>query len=236
MNDYSKIWAVAGAALLGAVLVTLSVAFIDRPVERLVADHVLNYNSRLMFFDGLASPSLLAFPLACSYLLFYAVFRLWRRPAGQGTELLLKLSIAVAVVTLAKDELKWLIGRPWPFSWLEEGMYRLHPFTNDAWYGSFPSGHTSVSAAPMFVLWWCLPKYRPLWLVVVFSVMIGLVGSGHHYVGDVIGGFFLGLGVAAGVVTIWPDMPDSAKQEGLPFGKKKPWRQQKQKDLVNAGR
>jgi len=221
MDDWSKIRPVAAAALLCALLVTLSVAFIDRPVERLVVNHVLNHHGRLMFFDLLASPSLLSFPLACSYLLLYALSHLSHRSAWLRMELCLKLSIAVAVATLAKDELKWVFGRPWPASWAVDGIYRLHPFTNNTFYGSFPSGHTSISAAPMFVLWWCLPKFRPLWLGIIFSVMIGLVGSGHHFVGDVTAGFFLGLAVGTGIVKVWPSIPGSPKKAPSLFLTKK---------------
>jgi membrane-associated phospholipid phosphatase len=228
MDNGSVIKRIAAAALLCACLVTLSVAFVDRPVERLVANNVLDHYHRLLFFDVMASPSLLALPGACTYLVFYALCYLVRRTNWLRSQLFLQLSVAVAVATLAKDELKWLFGRPWPTSWVEDGIYKIHPFTNNFFYGSFPSGHTSVSAAPMFVLWWCLPKYRPLWLAIVFSVMIGLVGSGHHYVGDVTAGFFLGLAVGTGTVAAWPNPPASAKQEALLFLKKK-----KQKDFFD---
>ena len=105
---------------------------------------------------------------------------------------------------MAKDELKWLIGRPWPQTWVKYGVYTLKPFTDSQYFGSFPSGHTTYVAAPMFVLWWRLPRYRLLWLGIVLMVMVGLVGSNNHFVADVIAGFFLGLAAAAGTVTLMP--------------------------------
>jgi membrane-associated phospholipid phosphatase len=80
-------------------------------------------------------------------------------------------------------------------------------------YDCFPSGHTTIIAAPMFVLWWRLPQYRPLWMAIIFGVMIGLVGAGFHYVGDVIGGFFLGMTVAACTVALMPGSTSFCEQK-----------------------
>ena len=196
-------------ALACAVLVAFSVAFIDRPVERYVATHTANN----LFLEALASPSLLSLPFASLYLLFHTLRRLSGRPDIAHGNLLLTLSLAIAVGSLAKDELKWIIGRPWPFVWVKYGLYSLHPFSvgRSGAFGSFPSGHTTYIAAPMFVLWQRLPRYRLLWLGIVLLVMIGLVGSGYHFVADVIAGFFLGMAAAAGTILVGP------KQESKPL-------------------
>ncbi len=190
------------AGLLCAVMATFSILYVDRPV----AEFVLNFQ-HWRFFDLLAAPSLLPLPGACVFMVYYAMRVVAGRPASATMQLLLSLSIAVAVATMAKDELKWLFGRPWPLTWLKYGSYKFVPFHNSLKFGSFPSGHTSYIAAPMFVLWWRLPQYRWLWIGLVFMVMIGLVGSFHHFVGDVVAGFFLGLAAAAGTVAFGPKVP-----------------------------
>ncbi len=207
MTSQSWIKPVAGAALICAGLVTLCILYVDRPVERLVVNWILlnpNSGHAVLMFDAMAAPSLLPVPCAIVYLLFHTFRRLSGHPAGARAALYLSLSIATAVGTLAKEELKEVIGRPWPATWWRYGVYKISPFTMDNLYGGFPSGHTTYIAAPMFVLWWAMPAYRPLWLAVIVAVMIGLVGSGHHFVGDVIAGFFLGMAAAAGTLAVGP--------------------------------
>jgi membrane-associated phospholipid phosphatase len=176
-------------------------AFVDRPIARWVFHHQHYW----MIFKVMASPSLLSLPVACLYLAGYAIATLLKRQTGPHTRLFLTICIATVVASAAKDELKWLFGRPWPAEWYFNHVYRFHPFTDNFSFGGFPSGHTTYIAAPMFVLWWRLPQYRALWIGIIFAVMIGLVGSGYHFVGDVIAGFFLGLAAAAGTIAAWPE-------------------------------
>jgi membrane-associated phospholipid phosphatase len=198
------------AAAICAVLVSLSVEFVDRPVLRFVFHHRRFAHE----FEIMATPSLLPLPLAVIYLVVFVFEELSGRPRSAHTNLCLTLSLAIVVVDAAKDELKFLIGRPWPLEWLRGGVYHLMPFTDSSSFGSFPSGHTAYIAAPMFVLWWRLPpQYRPIWMAIVALVMTGLVGYGFHFVADVIGGFFLGMAVAAGVVALLPapSLPQTGK-------------------------
>jgi membrane-associated phospholipid phosphatase len=191
---------IALAAISCAVLVTLSIAFVDRPVFRFVYQH--QRFDRL--YEVMAAPSLLSLPLAGIYLLVFAFSRLSGTPRGRYTSLCLTLSMAVVTANAAKDELKWLIGRPWPMEWWTQGVYHLQPFTDSGVFGSFPSGHTTYVAAPMFVLWWRLPQYRAIWMAITAMVMIGLVGYGFHFVADVIAGFFLGMAAAGLSVALIP--------------------------------
>ena len=204
METLSRLRPLIIVALTCAVMVTLSILYVDRPVERYILAHI--HKKGATFFDLLAAPSLFPLPGACTYLVFYTLRSAAGRPAGARASLYLALSIAVSVATMAKDEMKWVIGRPWPLTWAKFGVYKIHPFTNNLFYGSFPSGHTTYIAAPMFVLWWRLPKYRPLWLAIIFLVMVGLVGSEHHFVSDVIAGLFLGLAAAAGTLAVGPTL------------------------------
>jgi membrane-associated phospholipid phosphatase len=191
------------AAVICAVLLYLSIAYVDRPVARYVYAH----RAFAHLFELMATPSLLSLPLASIYLLIFAYRTVTGRQRTALTSLYLTLSIAIVAANAAKDELKLVIGRPWPFEWLHYGIYHLAPFTDNGAFGAFPSGHTAYIAAPMFVLWWRLPRYRPLWMGLVAMVMIGLVGYGFHFVGDVIGGFFLGLAAAAASVAAIPPAP-----------------------------
>jgi len=189
------------AVVIFAILIFISVNFVDRPVLR----YVIHHRRFADLYELMATPSLLPLPMSIIYLIIFAFGKLSGRPQNAGTNLYLTVSMATIVANSAKDELKFIIGRPWPSEWLSTGVYHLQPFTDSAFFGGFPSGHTTYIAAPMFVLWFRVPQYRPLWMALIASVMIGLVGYGFHFVGDVIGGFFLGMAVAAATVAWMPE-------------------------------
>jgi membrane-associated phospholipid phosphatase len=186
-------------AAVCAALVVFCNLFVDRPVALFTNAHA----GVKPLFQLMASPSLLPLPLA-AVVLGVAV---WARLQGGAapSRLFLTLSLATLVATGAKDELKWMFGRPWPSSWINAGIYTFHPFTNNYLYGSFPSGHTAYITAPMVVLWALAPRYRALWGGIVGMVMLGLVGADYHFVGDVIAGFFTGLAAAAGTLVLLRD-------------------------------
>jgi membrane-associated phospholipid phosphatase len=117
---------------------------------------------------------------------------------------LLGLSLAVLVATAMKDELKWAFGRPWPYAWIDFGLYRFTPFTDSNLYGAFPSGHTAYIAAPLCLMCWLAPRYKAVWLGLIGMVMLGLVAAGYHYPADVVAGFFVGWVSAAGVAVVLP--------------------------------
>jgi membrane-associated phospholipid phosphatase len=184
------------AALAGGAIILFCIGFIDRPVETYVAAHK-HYQ---LFYQALASPSLLPLPFAIIYLSAFAISAPFAWPPGPRARALIALCFAILGATTAKDELKWVFGRPWPGSWLKYGTYAFHPFTNSFLYGGFPSGHTAYISAPMCLLCWLAPQYRIIWIGIMAAVMIGLVGAGYHFVGDVIAGFLTGLAAAGAVV------------------------------------
>jgi len=193
----SRLSRVTLTALIGGAIILFCIAFVDRPVETYVAAHK-HYRP---LYQAMASPSLLALPFAIVYLSAFAIAAPFAWPPGPRARELLALSLAILGATTAKDELKFMFGRPWPDSWVKYGVYAFHPFSNSFLYGGFPSGHTAYISAPMCLLCWLAPQYRVLWIGIMAVVMIGLVGAGYHFVGDVIAGFLTGLAAAAAVVS-----------------------------------
>ncbi len=112
------------------------------------------------------------------------------------------MSVATVVGTAAKDELKWLFGRAWPWAWLQQGVYGFRPLTDSIYYGGFPSGHTAYISAPLCVLWVLAPRFRVVWGGVILLVMVGLVGADYHYVGDVLAGLLTGVLSAWGTLVL----------------------------------
>jgi len=177
------------------------IAFVDRPVALFVDGH----RAWRWGFRFCAAPSLLALPVA-GWCLAVAAWRRLRALGGIG-QVWLVTSVATLAGTAAKDELKWMFGRPWPESWLKYGAYAFQPLSNGILYGSFPSGHTTYIAAPMCVLWVLAPRYRVVWAGITAMVMVGLVGAGYHFVGDVLAGLLTGMGCAWGTLVLMVDRP-----------------------------
>jgi membrane-associated phospholipid phosphatase len=172
--------------------------FVDRPVALYFNEH----RALRHVFQAAAVPSLLALPLAALFLLHRLVQKL--RGVGAVNRLYLAASVATLAGTAAKDELKWLFGRPWPDTWLYDGIYSFHPLVTSNLYGGFPSGHTSYIAAPLCVLWAKVPRYRWLWGGLIGLVMVGLVGADYHFVSDVLGGLLTGMVCAWGSLVLIP--------------------------------
>jgi membrane-associated phospholipid phosphatase len=201
-----------------ALLVTVSVILIDRPVATWVHEHLgdsrfgwfmASYDNRLLAigpFSLMAGPSAVLGPVALVVLAITALAAAagWR-PNVRG-RIALALSLSVLVAMELNAEMKSIFGRTWPESWLgdnpswiRDGVFGFHPFHGGAGWGSFSSGHTTVIAAPMTILWVVWPELRVVWAATVAMVVAGLIGANYHFVSDIIGGLYLGAAVGLGI-------------------------------------
>jgi membrane-associated phospholipid phosphatase len=183
------------AALSCVVLVSLSVAFVDRPLALLM--HGLFHRSYwLLPLAGIGQiPLSLAGPA-----LIVAALAGWRgwKPGRLGWSVI-ACAVAVVIAGSAKDVLKMAFGRIWPESWLGNnpsligtGAYGFSPFHGGEAYASFPSGHTAAIGAVAGVLWWRAPRLRWLWALLVVLTALGLVADTYHFLGDTIAGGYVG--------------------------------------------
>jgi membrane-associated phospholipid phosphatase len=184
--------AALGLATLACIL------WVDQPVALYVAAH----GAWHPVFAICAVPSLLMLPLAGLVLPLAIIRRLRGQPAFP--HLGMAMALATLASTAAKDELKWLFGRPWPSTWLHYGLYGFSPFTDNILFGSFPSGHTAYIAAPMGVLWMLRPRLRVVWGGIIALVMLGLVGANYHFCADVLAGLMTGALCAWGTLVLYP--------------------------------
>jgi membrane-associated phospholipid phosphatase len=202
---------VAAAVISCALMLTLSIAFVDRPLSSWVHDHfngVLQlpffvtyqgYPLTVSVFTLMAAPAEALGKGAGGALICMGIAGIlgWR-PHRRG-HILLALCLAVLVALAMKDELKWIFGRTWPESWLginpswiRDHVYNFRFF--HGWQGraSFPSGHMTVIAAAAGVLWNASPRLRRLSLALVVLVAVGLICGNYHFLSDVIAGVYLG--------------------------------------------
>lgn len=192
----------AGSAVAGAG----AYLWLDRPI----AQTAYGYHAYQGSFAKLTYIPELLVPAAC--IVFFAI-GLWalsgRALNNWGTTALLA-SISILVTELTKSQLKYVFGRTWPETWIQnnpsfirDGAYGFNFFHGGVAYASFPSGHTAAICALVSVLWIALPKGRPLYTLAVALVVIGLMGADYHFLSDMIAGGFVGTSIGWMTVTLW---------------------------------
>jgi membrane-associated phospholipid phosphatase len=206
-----------GSFVACVVLTVLSIAFVDRAVSSW-SHAVLRRPAPLEWLTHIIDPFVPAASVALISVAIAALFG-WRpRPLGRT---LIALCIAVLIATILKEELKYLFGRTWPEtwidknpSWIHDGVYRFEPLHGGKGWASFPSGHMTVITAPCTVLWMLASRvWRWLWAALILAVAVGLVASDYHFIGDMIGGTFLGWACGVGAVALTAGLVMSEKPE-----------------------
>ena len=188
-------WRVTVAVSVCAAIVTICYFFVDRPVAFFVHNQDLSRFTVLTWLTYLP----MALNAIAPVIVFLVAIKLARVPLKRLERTLFAASISLMVALAFEYYLKFLFGRYWPETWIDnnpslisDGAYGFHPFHFGAAYGSFPSGHTTRAFAVLSVFWIAYPNWRRLWAVLCSSVIIGLVGMNYHFVGDTVAGAFLG--------------------------------------------
>jgi membrane-associated phospholipid phosphatase len=119
-------------------------------------------------------------------------------------------SVSVIVGETIKSELKYIFGRTWPETWIDnnpsfihDGAYGFHFMHGGLGYRSFPSGHMTATWALIAVLWVHYPQLKPLYLIAGLTVGLTLVATNFHFLSDVIAGAFVGVSTGWMITAIW---------------------------------
>jgi membrane-associated phospholipid phosphatase len=192
------------AIFLCTILVLVCYFFIDAPVAFWVQANFTTEGKWIEPETDVVPYVVFGAPFVVGALLVWRYWREWRH---------WQLTVLAALVNLlamsfAKDGLKWVFGRPWPSTWIRnnpslinDGVYNFHWFHGGLIFGSFPSGHTTATAAIASILWIAYPKLRWLAVLAVVTMVVALVGNNYHFVGDCVAGGFLGS--IGGAWTAW---------------------------------
>jgi membrane-associated phospholipid phosphatase len=188
------------------VAVTISYLWLDRPLALLAHAHTGERETFARFThipDPFIPAACIVF-VACGLWVFAG--RMLSRPMTVGA----LASVSVIVAETIKSGLKFVFGRLWPDTWVQnnpsfihDGAYGFNFFHGGAGYASFPSGHTTVTCALISVLWMLYPYWRPFYAAIVLAVAVGLIGANYHFLSDVIAGGFLGTSTGWMTVAIW---------------------------------
>ncbi|HUE18815.1 MAG TPA: phosphatase PAP2 family protein [Stellaceae bacterium] len=188
--------------IVTAVVMALSIAFIDEPLARLMHD---NGDSVLRIGRFVTR-----FGVSTAYLIVSAMLAVglhgaaWRATDKQRHAWLrfqgwraTSVFLAVAISGLIADLLKPVIGRARPKMLFAGEAYGFTWFGPRADYWSFPSGHSVTAAALAFALSVLYPKGAPAFILAALLIALSRILLDAHYLSDVIGGLYIG------VVTAW---------------------------------
>jgi membrane-associated phospholipid phosphatase len=197
--------AVLTAVISCAVLIGLSILFLDRPLSTW-SHATLHRASAFIWLSRVVEPVPFLAVFGLTGTGAAAVFG-WR--PGPAARVFIACCLATLLTIGIKAQLQFAFGRTWPEtwtngnpSWITDGVFGFDPFHGGKGWESFPSGHSSVIAAPMAVLWQRAPGARWLWSAVVALVAIGLIGADFHWLSDIVAGLYLGtaVGVACSAI------------------------------------
>ncbi len=198
--------------LLAFLLTAVAVAVCYRWVDRPLALFAHAQNTHRDTFERLTHFPDLLIPLASVAFAACGLWALSGRPLSHPVTTGALCSISLIVAETIKSELKFVFGRLWPDTWVKnnpsfihDGAYGFNFFHGGPGYASFPSGHTAATCALISVLWILYPKLRPLCVLIVLAVAVGLIGANYHFLSDVIAGGFVGVSTGWMTVTLWQE-------------------------------
>jgi membrane-associated phospholipid phosphatase len=184
----------------------ISYLWLDQPIALLVHMQVPHADA----FSRLTHIPDPLIPLAVIAFIVLGFWRLSGRPLAKFHTATLICSISLIMAEATKDQLKYMFGRTWPETWVQnnpsfirDGAYGFNLFHGGAGYASFPSGHSTVTCAVISVLWMFYPKLRAVYLLAFLAVATGLIGANYHFLSDIIAGAFVGISTGWMATALW---------------------------------
>jgi len=179
---------------------SLLYCFFDKPTALFFSIREITHPSFFSFFQnitilGLSKWYLIPCGLVTIFCAFLArgkdVLPSYRRLFAYVGIRTFLLFITLSLSGIIADIIKPIVGRARPHLWLQDAIYGFTPFTANARWNSFPSGHATTAFALAFSLSFLYPRLRPLWLAYAFLIAASRVVIDAHYLSDVCAGAFL---------------------------------------------
>jgi membrane-associated phospholipid phosphatase len=150
MTQTFKAWLVA--FFTTAAFVFVSVRWFDRPIAGILYSTGARQRIPIELADRIFSIPSLA---AVLFVMCGLVAIIERRPSKIEATVAV-CTMGTLVTTVIKDQLKFVFGRTWPFL-LRNDVYGFSFFQSGKFFESFPSGHASVAAVILSVVWFLFP-------------------------------------------------------------------------------
>lgn len=192
------------ALFASAVTVLLSLIchfYLDKPIAFWVANHDYSGHHILKFISEI--PKIFDALTALAVFVVY-IFSWIIGPVPHLLKNLTLASIALVITGFWVDWLKFIFGRSWPLTWVNDNPslissneYGFHFFYGSTYaYKSFPSAHTALTIAAVTFLALKYPCLRIMAILISIIVPLSLVALNYHFLGDTVAGAGLGWMVA----------------------------------------
>jgi hypothetical protein len=206
---------VVGLALT-TVAVFLCIEYVDRPIANFA--HSRFHGTTLFVCAESALGTLLVVAFVAAFGLFvaggYALSARIIRPWA-CTPILCCWSVAWAL--LAALVAKHIFGRSWPNpGYVVNSVYEFHWLHGGRGFEAFPSATIAVGAAALAVLWTARPALRVPGSLALLVVGMMLVVTNGHWIGDLVGGGFLGATVGLMTVALSTRSSQVPRGTGIP--------------------
>ena len=202
------------ALVIVSIAVVISYVWLDWAIATWVHEHRASYRTR-EFLEPLTHIPDPLIPLGAAAFFILGLRAIAGRPLHKIYDVIVACDISVVMGEQIKNGSKWFFGRPWPETWTHNNSsyignqdYAFHWFHGGREFSSFPSGHTAATLAVLSVLWICYPRFRIVYALVALVVVVGLVGSNFHFLGDTIAGAFLGSTIGWMTVLLYDRAPE----------------------------
>lgn len=187
------------SAPVALILVVLSVQFWDLPLASWIATYPPHYVRHLKNSE---IPDLLLVSVilltALSWTMY--LYLVHRNIRDRRTLFFRVLGTTMPLAFVAKEVLKWIFGRINTRTWLKHpDMNGFHWFDGSEHFHGFPSGHMLVFTPLILALWQLFPRYRLYYGIAYSCLVIALLATEYHFLGDIIAGAYIGAIVYLGV-------------------------------------
>ena len=159
-------------------------------LDVMLAYYCQSLNSHILdLFEFITKFGLGIWYLVPSFAAFLIFKFLYKKKLWSMRALFIFASIAFSGILV--DILKFISGRYRPIMLFNYGLYGFNFFETSSDLTSFPSGHASNITALMISLYFIYPKYRNIYIIVAFLVIISRIILCVHFFTDVLAGSYL---------------------------------------------
>lgn len=162
--------------------------FFDLPIAQ-NCKSIFSSNKIRRILKDISKLGIATFYLICSAVIFMFFRFIRKRKIWSNRALFVFLSISLSGMLVLIT--KFIFGRYRPKMFFEEQLYGFEFFQLKGKITSFPSGHASTIVALMLSLYFINPKYRVIYFIIAFVVVISRVLVCHHYLTDVVVGSYV---------------------------------------------
>lgn len=192
MSPFDRLLAVMTkpwVAMLYIGFVVLSFLYLDKPIAQYFYSIDLKENLPLLTW-------LTKLGLGLIYMVGFFVLALFFRYIRQNSEREARawfLFMCVTIPGVICVFLKALLGRARPDMWFDEQLYGFFGFKTNAYFWSFPSGHTTTVIGAALGLSILFPRYFYAFILAGLTIAFSRVFLTHHYLSDVLTAGYLTL-------------------------------------------